>query len=155
MRRGDDEEACLGGQHPRCGRGTRRGTSFPQSDKWSIGHQRAARGFSARKTFGCGPLSVTEGTRPSQPGTLLKQHIGEGPPGSYRLLCRRDPVCALSRNSVFESESRRHLLGGAPGTRRTESETPGVGHVSTGGDGQKVEKVEASYSASESSEDED
>ena len=75
---------------------------------------------------------MTEGTRPSQPGTLLKQHIGEGPPGSYRLLGRRDPVCALSRNSVFESESRRHLLDGASGTRSTESGTPGVGHVPGG-----------------------
>ena len=41
-------------------------------------------GFFARETSGCGPLTATEGTRCSRPGTLLKQHIGVSPSGSCR-----------------------------------------------------------------------
>ena len=41
-------------------------------------------GFFAREISGCGPLTATEGTRCSRPGTLLKQHIGVSPSGSWR-----------------------------------------------------------------------
>ena len=105
--------------------------------------------FFARETSGCGPLSVTEGTRPSQTGTLLKQHTGEGSPGSNGLSCRCAPLCA-SQKSVFEencgSDSialcRRHLLDMAPGHTAQSLGTRGWAILMTGVDGHEEEEEE-------------
>ena len=74
--------------------------------------------FFARETSGCSPLRVTEGTRPSQPGTLPKEHTGGGPSGSWTR-CER----------VLCAESERRL--GAEIRRRLETihPNPGPGSV--------------------------
>ena len=138
---------CHGGQHPRCSRGSRRET-LPRATNSPSDTGGRSRVVSARSSSGCGPLSVTEGTRPSQPGTLLKQHTGECPPGSYGLSCRRVPLCA-SQESVVEGESgsdpialirRRHPLDAAPGRAAQSLEPRGWAMSLTGTDGREEEE---------------